>query len=224
MKSVLKYLKYLLVIIVLPVLLYFLGAFIGSVIPVNEPPDKQEADIRIYLWTNGMHTDIVMPVNTEIIDWREIAKPEHVISSSRDFNYIAFGWGDLEFYRNVPSWRDLTPGIGFRALFLPSPSAMHIKFHHHITENEYTLGIDIDRKQFELLAEFIKNSFEYDSEENPQLIEDLHYDDTDAFYRAKRSLNLFYTCNTWANDALKHSGLTACLWTPFAEGVFYHHR
>ncbi|MFO7721348.1 MAG: DUF2459 domain-containing protein, partial [Gillisia sp.] len=28
------------------------------------------------------------------------------------------------------------------------------------------------------------------------------------------------TCNTWVNEALKHSGLKACLWTPIEEGIF----
>lgn len=224
MKKILKYIKYFLLILVVPMLLYVLTAFIGTLIPVNDPPGKEQADIRIFLWTNGMHTDIVVPVTTEVMDWREIANPEHVISSAEGYDYIAFGWGDLEFYRNVPTWRDVTLGIGFRALFLPSPSAMHIKYHHHISENDHILGMDIDRKQYQLLTEYIRNSFDYDGQGVPQLVQDLHYNDTDAFYRAKRSLNLFYTCNTWANEALKYSGLTACLWTPFAEGVFYHHR
>ncbi|MCX6352889.1 MAG: DUF2459 domain-containing protein, partial [Bacteroidetes bacterium] len=32
--------------------------------------------------------------------------------------------------------------------------------------------------------------------------------------------SLFYTCNTFTNQALKAGGLKACLWPPFDKGIF----
>lgn len=78
----------------------------------------------------------------------------------------------------------------------------------------------IDNLQYRLLSRYIQNAFIYDDKGNSQPVEDLHYSPQDAFYKAEGSLNLFYTCNIWVNGALKNSGLRACLWTPFEEGVF----
>jgi hypothetical protein len=45
-----------------------------------------------------------------------------------------------------------------------------------------------------------------------------------AFYEAKGSYNLFYTCNTWANQALKAANQKAALWTVLDKGIFYHYE
>lgn len=74
------------------------------------------------------------------------------------------------------------------------------------------------------LTAFLEDSFEFDTDGNVQPIRDLHYTRRDAFYKAKGSLNLFKTCNTWTNNALKTAGLKACLWTPFPEGIHYTYR
>jgi hypothetical protein len=38
------------------------------------------------------------------------------------------------------------------------------------------------------------------------------------------SYNLFHTCNTWTNDALKAGGQKACWWTPFDAGIFRQYQ
>jgi hypothetical protein len=50
------------------------------------------------------------------------------------------------------------------------------------------------------------------------------YGDNDAFYEAIGSYNLFKTCNTWTNNALKSCGQKACFWTPFESGIFYQYK
>lgn len=223
MKKAVKYtVKVLAVILLLP-LLYLLVAFIASVIPVNPNSEAATADVEIFLRTNGVHTSIVVPVKNEVMDWTEVVDYEHTLSNRSDFNYVSFGWGDLTFYRNTPEWSDLTPKIAFKALFLKTPSALNIEFHQLIVEDENTVSVDITTEQYRKLAQYIRNSFEYDQQGNAQQVPDLHYNRKDAFYRARRHLNLFYTCNTWTNNALKNSDLRACLWTPFDKGVFYHY-
>ena len=49
------------------------------------------------------------------------------------------------------------------------------------------------------------------------------YGENDAFYEAVGSYNLFYTCNTWTNNALKAMHTDAALWTITEQGLFHHH-
>lgn len=83
----------------------------------------------------------------------------------------------------------------------------------------------ISNNQYVRLCAYIQNSFKIDA--NGHIINiptTANYNDNDAFYDAKRHYNLFYTCNTWANNALKAAGQKACIWTPFDKGIFYTYR
>lgn len=210
--------------IVFLVFLYLLAAFAGSVIPVNMHQDRTVGDIEIYLRTNGVHTSLVLPVSTEIIDWSEIVEFEHARSGREDFRYLSFGWGDLEFYKNTPEWSDLTPSIALRALFLESPSALNVEFHDLVPDDPSIIAVRVSEQQYLDLSQYIQDSFEYDKNGEVRQVMDLHYNQRDVFYQATGSLNLFYTCNTWTNNALKSSDLKACLWTPFDKGIFYQYR
>lgn len=220
MNPVIRFLKFLLAVIFIPVLIYFVLVLIGAAIPVNSDPEMRSKDVEIYLISNGMHIDIAVPFQTEIFDWSKVVKPEHSLSGSKTSNYVSFGWGDLQFYRTTPEWKDLTAETAFKSLFTQTPAAVHATFLHRISEGEDTRRIVIDSIKYRKLSNYIVSTFEYDSLGNTRPIPELHYNNNDVFYHAKGSLNLFKTCNTWVNNGLKESGLKACYWTPFVEGVF----
>lgn len=214
---------YAVAIIASLIALYFFAALIGAAVPASGQPSERK-DVEIFLRRSGIHTDIIAPMDTNVVAWSEIVNSEHTLSDRTDFRYVAFGWGDLNFFQEVPTWDDITIKASVRALFLKTPSAIRIVLHSHMTEDQDTVSIMASREQYQMLADFIKDSFEYDDKGSPQQVEGLRYSKTDAFYRAKRSVNLFYTCNTWTNSALKRAQLPACLWTPFPHGIFYQYR
>lgn len=47
--------------------------------------------------TNGVHTDLVVPVKHELMDWSQKVLFSQTKGKNTDFNYIAFGWGDKGF-------------------------------------------------------------------------------------------------------------------------------
>lgn len=223
MRQLVRFSKYFLGILFVPLVLYFAIVLIGAAIPVNSNPETINPDIKIYLISNGVHVDIAVPVKTDIIDWTEVVHPRHTLLPATNSSYVSFGWGDLLFYQNTPEWKDLTFKTAFQALFLKTPSAIHARFHDGIPKNEKIKPLTIDSLQYRRLSEYISNTFIYDKGGKSQPVKGLHYGGQDAFYKAKGSLNLFNTCNTWVNKALKHSGLKACLWTPFEEGIFFRY-
>jgi uncharacterized protein (TIGR02117 family) len=203
-------------------LLYFAAAVIGSVIPVNTDPE--EGNISIYLRTNGMHTDFIFPLRNEVMDWTEVVDPMHSISKREDFNYVSFGWGDLDFYRETQEWSDIRFPVAFQAVFLPSQSALHVEFLQAIRFLQPTVKLEVTEDQYRKLSTYVVDSFERDASEEIEPVADLHYNQSDVFYPAEGSLNFFYTCNSWVNSGLKKAGLRACLWTPFEEGIFHQYR
>ncbi len=204
-------------------LLYFVAALIGSLIPVNTG-DRPSGEIEIFLRTNGIHTDYVFPLRNEIFDWTEWVDPAHTASARNDFQYVAIGWGDLEFYRRTPQWSDLRFPIAARAVFLPGASALHVQFYSSLRWGQPMVPLSITKDEYLRLVQFVTDSFKARHPGDVTPVPGLRYNRDDVFYPADRSLHFFYTCNTWVNQGLKRSGLRACLWTPFDDGIFlqYH--
>ncbi|MEE9437555.1 MAG: TIGR02117 family protein [Saprospiraceae bacterium] len=211
--------KYLVGLIIF-VVLYLIIAFILSRITVDAEPKKSD-DVAIYIKTNGVHTDIVMPVKTKMHDWSEMMDYNHTASRETNFQYIAIGWGDKGFYLDTPQWSELKFSTAFNAVFGLSTSAIHSNYYNKMVENESCKKIMISDNQYKRLIQFINTNIEKDKNGKViHIITDAIHGKTDAFYEANGSYSLLYTCNSWANECLKKCGQKACLWTAFEKGIF----
>ncbi|OON67238.1 TIGR02117 family protein [Hymenobacter sp. CRA2] len=204
--------------------LYFTAAVTLSRIPVRRRSPKGPQVIEAFILSNGVHTDIVLPVRTEQMDWRTMVAYADTPAADSTMDYIGFGWGDKGFYLNTPTWAELKASTAVRAMFWLSTTAMHATFHHRPAEGPECVRILLTRAEYARLIRFIKRSFEYDARGRVQHIRGYSYGAHDAFYEAEGTYNLFYTCNSWANAALKKAGQRAALWTPFDHGIFRHYR
>jgi uncharacterized protein (TIGR02117 family) len=199
--------------------LYFLIAEIFSSIIVNKN-QNQPKEMAIYIFTNGFHTDIVMPVETEMIDWSEKIKFSHTKSKDGIQNFVAVGWGNEDFFINIPSWSELELSIAVKAVLGIGPSAIHTTFLKSVKEDEFCRKIELSKSQYINLVNYIEPYFKKDALENFINIPTPNtYGTSDAFYEANGKYTPFFTCNTWVNSALKSAGLRSCLWTPFQSGL-----
>ena len=206
---------------------YIIAAIGLSRIPVNSvdyrtaiPPKK----IKIFILSNGVHTDIVVPVKNEICDWSKQIKFENTKSKDSTANYLAMGWGDKGFYLNTPTWDDLKFSTAFRAATGLSTSAMHCTFYKSMKLSTSCKPILISDDEYRNLITYVTESFQKNEHNFIPIVTNSIYGTNDAFYEAKGSYNLFYTCNTWANNALKAANQKAALWTPYEGGIFYHYN
>ncbi len=223
-KSVLKRIgKWLLLFILFftgGIALYLAIEAILSRITVDGVATK-EKDISIYIVNNGAHTDIVMPVKSGVIDWSAWVPYEQTAGKDTTKSFVAMGWGDKGFYLETETWADLKPSVAINAAFGLSTTAIHVTYYAAMKEGERCRKIDISRAQYENLVRFIQNSFQTDAAGKYIYVDtDKQYGPNDAFYDAKGSYSMLYTCNTWANNALKAAGLKACKWTAFYYGIF----
>lgn len=206
------------------VVLYLVAAFVLSLIPVYTTDRDPAKDITIYIKTNGVHTDLVMPLRSELIDWSQKIKISNTKANDTLAQYIAMGWGDKGFYLDTPQWSDLKAKTAFKAAFYLGTSAMHTTFYNTINEDKDCVAIPISKEEYQQLIDYIQQSFQYDANGDPLLITASTYGNHDSFYEANRKYSLFYTCNTWTNNALKASGQKAALWTPADKGIFWHYE
>jgi uncharacterized protein (TIGR02117 family) len=204
-------------------IVYILVTLALSNITVNSEPEKSE-DVSIFINSNGVHTDIVVPIKNEIKDWSKDILFTHTKAKDSLMKYVAFGWGDKGFYLDTPEWSDLKASTAAKAAFYLGTSAMHTQFYRDLKEDEDCVKITISRKDYESLVKYITESFQLDDNKRIQWIQNHSYGKYDAFYEGVGSYSLFYTCNTWANNALKAANQRAAVWTTYDEGIFCHYK
>jgi uncharacterized protein (TIGR02117 family) len=224
MKRVLKILLRVVLAVVLFVGLYILAAFTLAYIPYNVHAVPCNEDCReIYILSNGVHTDLVLPLRNDMKDWSAFVNPVNTRSGDTAVRWVAFGWGDKGFYLETPTWADLKVSTAFKALFYLGTSAMHVTFYKKLEEGEHCKRIKVNRQNYARLVTYIQKSFALE-QQKPVLLPGKYYADGDSFYDAKGTYNLFFTCNTWANNGLKAASLRASWWTPFDQGIFQQYK
>ncbi len=204
----------------LALLSYVVIALILSKITIDGEAETQD-DVTVYILTNGVHTDIVVPSITTQIDWTLLIKPQHTKEATAQYPFLAMGWGDKGFYLDTPTWGDLKFSTAFNAATGLSTSAIHTNYYKRLEENENCIKINISAEQYDRLINYMLNSFELNEDGTLQhIVTDSNYTTTDAFYEAKGSYSIFKTCNSWANRGLKEAGQKAALWTATDTGIF----
>ena len=205
-----KIIKYFLYVLIIPVF-YLVVSLILTFITIDRKGHNETLDKAIYLNTNGIHLDIIIPKKN--IDSLLLKG----INTGTDDQYLSFGWGDKDFYLNTPTWNDLTFKTAFKALFLNSETLLHItRFQNRHKEWK---EIKISANELQKLNNYILLSFKTNEDGYKQILKNKGYSFNDDFYQAKGSYSIFKTCNTWVNTGFKDSGLKACLWTPFDFGL-----
>lgn len=226
LRKMMMTLCYVLIGILVFAALYFAANFVLSRIPSNKGQEetKQQA-ITAYILSNGVHTDIVLPIKTEYQDWTTIFPIENTKGNSANHRYISIGWGDKGFYLNTPEWKDLTLKTALVAVFGIGETALHVTYYQNMVENKQCYKVLINADQFNQLKTYILNSMDTNPDGKPILIEtQAQYGSDDAFYEAKGAYSLFYSCNTWANSALKKANMPAGIWTVFDTGILRHYQ
>jgi uncharacterized protein (TIGR02117 family) len=227
MKVILKLFRYLLktlLLLISVVIIYLLAVVVFTFIPVNSnylPPEK---GIEIYIISNGVHTDIALPVIYDSLDWKDIIPLADFEPGNKEFSYIAFGWGDKGFYLETPTWADLKTSVAIKAMLLPSPTAMHVSYYEKIPPlGEKVKKIIVSKEQMNEIIKNIKESFQYNANGKVMLIDCCRYEGlNDSFYEATGSYHLVKTCNEWTNRILKKAGIKTALWAPFEPCLMYY--
>lgn len=179
-----------------------------------------EKPVTIYITSNGVHTDVVVPIRSTQFNWvRELNLPDSLLADT-SHNWLAFGWGDKGFFLETKSWSDLKVSVALKAAFHLGHSAMHLVLvRQPETGRGEVIELHLTRTQYADLIHYLRNSFDRNGTAY-QPIAKHPYGRYNYFFEARRSYGLTYTCNSWTNGALKSAGQRACVWTAFKDGIF----
>ena len=211
-KKSIKYIMYCMV----AVLGYFLFAVLVSYISVVKKETAKSEEKTVYLHSNGVHLSIIIPFK-EISD--SLKKGMQYTQSPK---YVKFGWGDENFYLNVPTWNDFRLQYAVGALFCNNSTVIHITNEYMKKKNWIAVKLSVN--SLNKMNIYIENSFKLNEKGNKILVAQDVYGKYNFFYKAHGSYSPIKTCNTWVNNCFKYSGLDASYWTIFDFGLLNNYK
>ena len=140
------------------VALYFLAAVVLSAIPLNRGAGRS-GPVEIFVRSNGVHVDLVLPVRNERFDWGPVAPASDAADPrAAAAPWVAIGWGDREVYRKVPTWGDLTPGLALRAGLGLDGTALHAARLFAPAEGPDCVRLALTESPYDALVAFLLES------------------------------------------------------------------
>ncbi|WP_400191257.1 TIGR02117 family protein [Hymenobacter sp. B81] len=197
----------------------------GTLVPRNGDFRQTPGGIRIFVVSNGFHTDLVLPAR-ELqtgTDWLAHL-PQPGFERFGAARYVSFGWGNEAFYLESYGGRLPRAGTIARAL-LPARTLMHVGFRHQAPDSgRYVVPLRISAAQYRQLSGYVAQSFLSDSVGRWTLRNAQGYGEADFFFPARGRYHALRTCNDWTNQGLHHAGLRAALKAPLAASVLFQAR
>ena len=168
--------------------------------PLVADSDSGQADRRILVISNPIHTDIAIPLDPDVTARFAPLVRTGIKADISGARYLVFGWGSRAFYIETPTWADLKPGPLFSALTLDA-SVMHVGVAGAIDETKDPVrSFSVSEAEFTRLLDFIESSFQR-GPNGPIWIPDTSYGEFDAFFEAEGNFTALLGCNTWAAAA-----------------------
>ena len=200
--------------LIIVTLLFLLSAWIGSSIPRNSDWSEPEDGIEIMVGDNGIHTEIVMPLVSNIKDWRETFPASDLPRPYRPYTHVAVSWGEREVFLNTPTWADLSIPTAVNAA-TGGDGLIHAAHYVRPAPSTTNRPLRLTEEQYTRLVEAIEAQVP-----SPGAREVYPgYASYDVFYDAPGTYHLGNTCNQWTGDTLSLAGVKIGHWTPLPGGV-----
>jgi uncharacterized protein (TIGR02117 family) len=221
-------------------LLYGFAVLLLGWLTVNRDYRAPQQGITLYLRSNGIHTDLVLPAVTQQIDWRrefpgvDFAPPlKPLVDQTRlalaadiapDRNplatHVAIGWGDQGFYFDMPNWSDLSAAVALRAVTGTGQSVMHAEYLPTPAASPRIRKLVVTPETYARLISHVRSALVRDANGARHPYPGRGYTVHDTFYAAKGSFSAVSTCNEWVRRALASAGVRVPLWAPFPYALF----
>lgn len=202
---------------------YLLAAVVGGLVPVNAGFSPDPDGIPIYVRTNGVHAELVLPTRAAGVDWSEDLPASDMRALPSALPWIAFGWGDAHFFASTPTWSDLRLGTALDALGGRGEGAMHVEY--LAVPSAYAgRALRLSRSEYLRLVAYVRASFARDPAGRPRRLDVPGYFERDAFYAARPRYTFWFTSNEWVRRALADAGVRTALWAPFDVALFFQLR
>lgn len=200
------------------IVLILLTSWIGSSIPRNpnwvEPAAGEPGAVEIMVGTNGVHTELVLPLVSPAKDWRGDFPVTDIPASGEPYTHAAVSWGEREVFLNTPTWAELRIATALNAM-IGGEALLHVAHYVRPAPGVDNRPLRLSAAQYARLVARIEKAVRPPG----RRVKHRGYADWDVFYDAPGSYDWRQTCNQWTSDTLAAAGVKTGWWTPLAGGV-----
>lgn len=197
-------------------------AMLGMMIPYHQNQSFKGPTERIYVRTNGVHTDLCVELEKSNYNWWTFIDSNDFPQD--DFKWMAIGWGDEAFYTQTKTWDDLKVSTTMSSFLQVTGGALHVELlAQEPSVNDRCVQVQVTDQGYEQMLDYIRGSFKI-SDSKPVIIDDFTYFGTDRFYKSKQQYHLFENCNSWTNKGLKEAGVRTMAWAVFPQSLIIYHK
>lgn len=218
MRLVWRLLRWVLGTLIGLAILFALSAWIGSSIARNgdwvEPDPRAEPTVELRIASNGIHTEIVMPLINSEKDWRATFPASDLDDPARDYTHVSVGWGERAFFLETPTWAEFELMTGVNAM-IGGEGVLHVSHYVRPMVSEDHRTLYLRPAEYRALVAAIQA--ELASAEDREVLSG--YGASDVFYTAPGTYHIANTCNQWTSDRLAEAGVEIGLWSPLPGGV-----
>ncbi|WP_017653004.1 DUF2459 domain-containing protein [Fortiea contorta] len=183
---------------------------------------KNNCDLEVCVADRGIHSDIIVATKTPIFDWHKYISVQAIgTDAANDYKYLSFGWGDRDFYMLTPSLAEMKFSTTFKALFLPTPSVMHVQGYQLRPDYFHIKCIRVNQADYLKLMQFIQASFQLDTKGDKIRLGNGHSTNA-GFYQAMGSYSLLRNCNSWTAEGLRTADINTPVWDGLSLGIMLH--
>ena len=212
--------RLLILLVAIPAFYLTVSACLAFV-PVNRNWTEPVQGDTVYLISNGIHTDLILPVAAQGLDWRPLIPRADMARPDPAAQWLAFGMGERKVYLETPRWRDVRPGTLWAAA-AGGERVMHVEW---VADPAWhARAIRLRPEEYRRLWSAIRAGFKLDANGRVQRIDHPGYGPGDAFYQGVGRANAINTCNVWTTDRLRLAGVKSSLWSPFPQGFEWRYR
>ncbi|MCW3796348.1 TIGR02117 family protein [Sphingomonas sp. BN140010] len=201
--------------------LYLLAALVGSLVPLNGAWTEPARGTTVYLRSNGVHVDIVMPAVAQGLDWRSYFPRRDFADAPANPKWFGFGAGERRVFLETASWADLTPRAAWGAV-AGGERIIHVD--RTAEPGADLFAIRLRPEEYRRLWAAVRAQLALSPEGRPLRIDHPGYGPDDAFYLSRGRASALNTCNNWVADKLRLAGVEVSAWSPFAQGLTWRYR
>lgn len=202
-------------------LAYLAAALVGGLVTVNRDWVEPDDGVTVYLADNGIHADLVLPVNESGLDWETVVPAAAFEEKPGDARWLAFGAGERRVYLDTPTWWDIRPGTISSAV-AGGERVMHVEW---VRDPAYAVReIRLTAEQYRRLWAAVRAGFALGNDGRAAALDHPGYWKRDAFFAGTGKASAIDTCNQWVASRLRLAGVEAPLWSPFTQGLAWRYR
>jgi uncharacterized protein (TIGR02117 family) len=180
--------------------------------PALYPPRQDEPSVEIFVVSHGYHTGLALPRGAVLSNASEAGFPALINVATRfgAYAFIEIGWGEEEFYRQVPTPDSLGVAMALRALLMPgNRSVLHVVGLGDEPPRAFpaseVVAVRLSEAGFRRMLRAVDATFVL-AERQPQATGPGLYGPS-LFYRANGAFSLLSLCNHWTGRMLTAAGV-----------------